>query len=415
MDSPEFQQVRVLPGPRPFFVRRLNLPRDCPNWFPMDPFNGRRGAFALFTGVLAAALAGGCGKPADSSPPPQDVNVVAVEQRDVPVVREWVGSLDGYVDARVRAEVSGYLVKQDYQEGSAVRKGDPLFEIDPRPFTAALTQAMGAMGQAQAKLGKAEEDVKRYTPLARDMAISQQELDDAVQARMAAQAELASAQAAVDAARLNLEFTHISSPVDGIAGLVNAQIGDLVGPATGILTTVATVDPIKAIFPISEQAYLEFRARQPDAPSFPAGIAFDLILADGSTYPAKGSFYAIDSQVDANTGTLRVVAVFPNPNALLRPGQFARVRATVSVEKGAILVPQRALTELQGGYQVATVDAGNHAHIVGVKAGPQVGALMVVESGLHPGDRVVADGTQKIAKDGVLVNPVAPAAGEPAR
>ncbi|HEY5079711.1 MAG TPA: efflux RND transporter periplasmic adaptor subunit [Opitutaceae bacterium] len=364
---------------------------------------------------MLTALAGGCGKPADQAPPPQDVNVIPVEQKDVPVVREWVGSLDGYVDARIRAEVSGYLVKQDYKEGSAVHKGDPLFEIDPRPFTAALTQAMGAMGEAQAKLGKAEEDVKRYTPLAHDMAISQQELDDAVQARMAAQAEVASAQAAVDGARLNLGFTHIDSPVDGIAGLVNAQIGDLVGPATGILTTVANVDPIKAVFPISEQAYLEFRGRQPDAPSLLAGIAFDLILADGSVYPGKGSFYAIDNQVEANTGTLRVVAVFPNPNALLRPGQFARVRATVSVEKGAILVPQRALTELQGGYQVATVDSENHVHLVSVKVGPQVGSLMVIESGLHPGDRVVADGTQKITKDGALVNPVTPAAGESAK
>ena len=254
----------------------------------MDPFNGRRGALGLLTGVLAAALAGGCGKAADNTPPPQDVNVVSVEQRDVPVVREWVGSLDGSVDAKVRAQVAGYLVKQDYKEGSAVNKGDPLFEIDPRPFTAALAQAKGAMAQAQAQLGKAEEDVKRYTPLARDQAISQQELDDAVQARLAAQAQVASAQAAVDGARLNLDFTHVDSPVDGIAGLVQAQIGDLVGPGTGVLTTVSTVDPIKAYFPISEQAYLEFRGREPDAPSIPAGIEFELILSDGSTYPAKG-------------------------------------------------------------------------------------------------------------------------------
>jgi membrane fusion protein (multidrug efflux system) len=219
----------------------------------------------------------------------------------------------------------------------------------------------------------------------------------------------------VDAARLNLGFTRILSPVDGIAGLVNAQIGDLVGPATGILTTVSTVNPIKAIFPISEQAYLEFRGREPNAPSIPAGIAFELILADGSTYPGKGTFYAIDNQVDGNTGTLRVVATFPNPNALLRPGQYARVRAIVNVEKGALLVPQRALTELQGGYQVAMVDSENHVHLVNVKVGPQIGHLTVVESGLHPGDRVVEDGTQKVTKDGALVNPVTPAAGEPAK
>jgi membrane fusion protein (multidrug efflux system) len=365
--------------------------------------------------AAAAVLAGGCGKKAEKAPPPPDVNGVAVEQRDVPVTHEWVGSLDGFVDARIRAEVAGYLVKQDYKEGSAVHKDDPLFEIDPRPFVAALSQAMGALGQAQAQLGKAEEDVKRYTPLARDRAISQQELDDAVQARRAGQALVASGQAAVDQARLNLGFTHIVSPVDGIAGLVSAQIGDLVGPATGILTTVSTVDPIKAIFPISEQAYLEFRGRDPNAPSIPAGIAFNLILADGSTYPSTGTFFAIDSQVDGNTGTLRVVALFPNPKALLRPGQYARVRAVVSTEKGALVVPLRALTELQGGYQVATVDAGNHAHITNVKVGAQVGSMMVVESGLHPGDRVVADGTQKVTKDGALVNPVAQAADEPAK
>jgi membrane fusion protein, multidrug efflux system len=381
----------------------------------MDPFNWGRGSFALFAGAAAAVLAGGCGKSADQAPPPADVNVVAVEQRDVPVTREWVGSLDGFVDARVRAQVSGYLVKQEYKEGSAVKKGDPLFEIDPRPFAAALSQAMGTLGQAQAQLGKAEEDVKRYTPLAKDMAISQQELDDAVQARMAAQAAVGSAQAAVDGARLNLSFTQIVSPVDGIAGLINAQIGDLVGPETGLLTTVSTVDPIKAIFPISEQAYLEFRGRDPNAPSIPAGMAFELILADGSTFPDKGTFYAIDSQVDANTGTLRVVAIFPNPSALLRPGQYAKVRAVVRVEKGALVVPQSALSELQGGYQVATVDAENHVHITNVKAGPQIGGMTVVESGLRPGDRVVADGTQKVTKDGALVNPVPLAAGEPAK
>ena len=188
---------------------------------------------------------------------------------------------------------------------------------------------------------------------------------------------VSSAQAAVDQARLNVGFTRIVSPVDGIAGLVNAQIGDLVGPGTGILTTVSAVDPIKAIFPISEQAYLGFRGRDPNAPSIPAGIKFDLILADGSTYPRSGTFFAIDSQVDGNTGTLRVVALFPNPNALLRPGQYARVRAVVNTVRGALAVPQRALTELQGAYQVATVDATNHAHIITVKTGPQIGTLTV--------------------------------------
>jgi membrane fusion protein (multidrug efflux system) len=379
----------------------------------MEPSTWGRGLFFAFA-ALILGFEGGCGKGPVQAPPPQDVQVVAVEQRDVPVVDEWVGTLDGSVNAQVRAQVEGYLVKQDYKEGSAVRQADPLFEIDPRPFEAALAQAEGALAQAQAQLGKTELDVQRFTPLAQDKAISQEELDDAVQARLAAQAQVASARAAADQARLNLSFTHIVAPVDGIAGLIRAQIGDLVGPSTGVLTTVSKVDPIKAIFPISEQAYLGFRGREPGAPAFPAGTKFDLVLSDGSTYPRKGEFFAIDNQVDGNTGTLRVVSLFPNPDGLLRPGQYAKVRAVVGVEKGALLVPQRALSELQGGYQVAVVDSGNRAHIVTVKAGVQVGALMVVESGLQPGDRVVADGVQKI-RDGAEVNPIPFVAAEAAR
>ena len=359
-------------------------------------------------------LAGGCGKHVDQAPPPVEVQVAAVEQRDVPVVREWTGTLDGSVNAQIRAQVSGYLLKQDYQEGSVVAKGDPLFEIDPRPFAATLAQSEAQLAQARAQLGKADLDFNRDTPLAADKAISQEELDNAVQARLAAQAQAAAAQAAVDVARLNLEFTRVVSPIDGIAGLVQTQIGNLVGPTTGTLTTVSTVDPIKEYFPISEQAYLAFRRRGPDASGIPAGIEFELVLADGSVYPIKGSFYAIDRQVDANTGTLRVAALFPNPNALLRPGQFAKVRAVVSVEKGALLVPTRALSELQGGYQVATVDAGNHVHIVSVQVGEQIGPKRVVSSGLHPGDRVVAEGIQKV-KEGATVNPQAFAPAEAAR
>jgi len=357
---------------------------------------------------------GGCARSQNQAPAVQDAQVVAVEQRDVPVVDEWVGTLDGFVNAQVRAQVSGYLVKQDDREGSAVRQGDLLFEIDPRPFAAALSQAEGVLAQAQAQHGKAELDVARYTPLARSMAISQEELDNAVQARLAAEAQVASARAAVDQARLNMGFTRIVSPVDGISGLIRAQIGDLVGPTTGALTTVSNVDPIKAYFPISEQAYLAFRGRDAGAPAIPAGTTFELVLSDGSKYGRKGEFYAIDNQVDGNTGTVRVVAVFPNPEGLLRPGQYAKVRAVVRVEKGALLVPQRALTELQGSYQVATVDSGNHAHIVNVRTGVQAGSQVVVESGLRPGDRVVADGIQKI-RDGALVNPIPFSTAEPAR
>jgi membrane fusion protein (multidrug efflux system) len=372
----------------------------------MDSSAGGRGFFAFFAGALILSFTNGCGQhAAPPPPPPADVQVVAVEQRDVPVVQEWIGTLDGSVNAQIRAQVSGYLLKQNYQEGAVVAKGDALFEIDPRPLAAALAQAEGQLGQAQAQLGKAELDLKRNTPLAADKAISQQELDNAVQGQLIAAAQVNSAQAAVDQARLNLSFTHIVSPISGIAGLVQAQIGDLVGPTSGVLTTVSTVDPIKVYFPVSEQTYLEFRRREPDAPSIPKGIEFELVLSDGSVYPLKGTFFAIDRQVDANTGTLRVAALFPNPQGLLRPGQFARVRAVVSMAKGALLVPQRALTELQGGYQVATVDAGNHVHLITVKLGESVGSLRVVETGLHSGDRVVAEGIQKI-KDGATVNPL---------
>jgi membrane fusion protein (multidrug efflux system) len=379
-------------------------------------FEIKRGGvyFITLIGAVILGFTGGCGKHADLAPAPVDVQVVAVDQKDVPVTREWVGSLDGFVNAQIRAQVTGYLLKQDYEEGSMVAKGAPLFEIDPRPFAAALDVANGLLAQAQAQLGKAALDAKRYQPLAAEKAISQQELDDAVQAQLAAEAQVASAKAVLDQARLNLEFTHIVAPVDGIAGLVQAQIGDLVGPATGVLTTVSTVDPIKAYFPISEQDYLEFRGREPDAPSIPAGIEFELVLSDGTTYPRKGTFFALDRQVDSNTGTLRVVAVFPNSNGLLRPGQFARVRAVVNVEPGALLVPSRALSELQGGYQLATVDAQNHVHIVSVKVGSQVGSEMVVEAGLHPGDRVVAEGIQKVKED-TLVNPLPFTSAEAAR
>lgn len=383
----------------------MKLFGDWPYWFRMDPFFKVRGVFALILGVSAAALTPGCGKGPAEAPAPADVQVVSVEQRDVPLVRDWVGSMDGFVNAQIRAQVSGYLTKQDYKEGTAVKQGDVLFEIDPRPFAASLAQAEGGLAQAQAQLGKAELDVARYTPLARDKAVSQEELDDAVQGRLAALAQVASAKAAAEQARLLLSFTRVVSPVDGIAGLIRAQIGDLVGPGSGVLTTVSKVDPIKAYFAIGEQDYLGFREANPGSSSIPAGTEFELILSDGSLYPRKGKFFAIDSQVDANTGTLRAVAVFPNPDGLLRPGQYAKVRATLKVEKGALVVPARALSELQGAYQLATVDAANHTHILTVKAGAHLGPLVVVESGLHPGDRVVADGVQKIKPD-ALVNPI---------
>jgi membrane fusion protein (multidrug efflux system) len=362
-------------------------------------------------------MAGGCSKRAAGPPPPPDVQVIPVKQQDVPVVHEWVGTLDGFVNAQIRAQVSGYLVKQDYEEGAVVKKGDVLFEIDPRPFAAALAQAEALLAQAKAQLGKADLDVKRDTPLAQDKAISQEELDDALQSRLAAQAQVEGANAAVDQARLNLDFTRVTSPINGVAGLIRSQIGDLVGPSTGILTTVSDVDPIKAYFPVSEQSYLDTNAGKNLAEpteKISSATTFELVLSNGSVYPRKGKLYAIDSEIDANTGTIRAVAVFPNPDLLLRPGGYAKVRATVNVRKGALVVPQRALTELQGSYQLATVDPSNHAHILTVRTGPQVGQDIVVESGLKPGDRVVADGIQKIT-EGALVNPVPFAAQEAAK
>lgn len=377
---------------------------------PLKPV-GR--ALACVLVVSSGVYFGGCARKAPPAATPPDVQVATAEAKDVPVVRDWIGTLDGFVNAQIRAEVTGYLVKQEYKEGSFVHQGDPLFEIDPRPFEAALAQAEGLVAQAKAQLGKADQDVARFTPLAKDRAISEEELDDAVQAKLAAAAQVESAEAAVDTAKLNLGFAHITSPIDGIAGLIQTQIGNLVGPSTGPLTTVVSIDPIKAYFPISEQAYLKFRARDPNGPAIPDDVAFELILADGSVYPKKGKLFAIDNQVDLTTGTLRVAAIFPNPNRLLRPGEYAHVRAVVAVEKNVAVIPFRATSELQGGYQVATVDASNKAHIVAITVGERMGSQIAVLSGLKPGDRVVADGVQKIV-DGATVNPV-PYAAEAAK
>jgi membrane fusion protein (multidrug efflux system) len=361
----------------------------------------------LATPSVAAALIfslGGCSKPPPPAPPPPEVTVAAVEQRDVPVTQEWVASLAGFVDAQIRAQVTGNLTRQDYTEGRHVRQGDLLFEIDPRPFQAALAGAKAQLAQAEAQAGKSEEDVKRYGPLAKEQAISQQEMDDAVQANLVARAQVAAAQAAVQQAELNLEFTRITSPVDGVAGIVQVNVGDLVGPSTGVLTTVSTVDPIKVSFPVSEQAFLEFQKGHPDSDELFSGVKIGLILSDGSVYPYPGKFYAADRQINPNTGTLQVEDVFPNPRNLLRPGQYGRVRVVVRTIKDALLVPERALSELQGGYQVATVDASNQAHLRTVVVGPRLNGMAVIEQGLQAGDRVIVDGFQKV-HEGTPVHP----------
>lgn len=350
----------------------------------------------------------GCkAKPKTTAPPPPTVEVTSVTQSDVPIYHEWIGVLEGLVNAHIRAQVVGYLQTQNYKEGDPIKKGDLLFEIDPRPFKAAFDQAKGQLAQAEARLGKTELDVKRYGPLVKEKAISQEEYDDAVQANLEAQAAVVAARAQVEQADVNLGFTRIISPIDGIASIATGQIGDLVGPGSGELTTVSTVDPIKVYFNVTEQAYINFtrlfltesnryeRLRQ---------LEIQLILADGGFYPLKGNIYAADRQVSPTTGALRVAALFPNPNYALRPGQFGRVHIKFDLANGALLVPQKAVSELQGSFQVAVVDSENKVHIQPVRVGERIGMQWVIPEGLHPGQRVIVEGIQKV-REGTIVNP----------
>ena len=383
------------------------------------PVKRRRSVWWVIASVILLSSVG-CGKSEPPQARPPEVEVVRVEQKDVPIWNEWVGTLEGFVNAQIKPQVTGYLLRQAYQEGSFVKKGQLLFEIDPRTFQAALDQAKaqranaeGQFAQAEANQVKAQLDVNRYTPLAKEQAVSQQDLDNAVQGNVAAQAQVRAAKAQIDAARaqmdaaqLNLSFTRIVSLIDGIVGVAQAQIGDLVGP-TSLLTTVSTLDPIKVYFPVSERGYLNYMKENPDAAKRAAEekrLALELVLADGSLYPNKGTFSFADRQVDVKTGTLRLQGLFPNPGNMLRPGQFARVRAITTTKRGALLVPQRAVTELQGGYQVAVVGKDNKVSIRPVKVGERVGSLWIVQEGLKPGERVVAEGIQRV-KAGMTVNP----------
>ena len=350
-----------------------------------------------------------------------EVQVVQVKQQDVPIIHEWIGTFDGLVNADVRAQVTGYLLKQGYQEGAFVKKGQLLFQVDPRPFRAALDQAEGQLAQAKAQLanaeavqGRTELDVKRYTPLAREQAAPQQDLDNAVQNNLAAiasvetaKAQIKTSQAAVETARINLEFTRLDAPIDGIAGQAQLQVGALVGPGSGAVTSVSTVDPIKVYFTVGEPQYLAFRKRFPTEASTRADqktLRIELVLADGSTYPHLGSFDFADRQVNESTGSIRIAALFPNPNNILRPGGYAKVRVFIDVQHDALLVPQRAVSELQGGYQVAVVDSDNKIGIRPVTVGVQTDNLWVISDGLKPGDVVVVEGNQKV-RPGILVNP----------
>jgi len=363
-------------------------------------------AWALSASVILALATFGCKRPAPQMGPPE-VMVMDVVQKDIPIYGDWIGTLDGLVNAQIHAQVSGYLMAQHYQEGSLVHKGNLLFQIDPRPFQAALDKAKGQMAEAQANLDMTAINVKRYTPLAKNNAISQQELDNAIQSNKGDRAALESAQAAVQQAELNLGFTKVTSPIDGIAGIAEAQIGDLVGPNTTELTAISTVNPIKAYFPISEQEYMkamERRMTQDSENAIQRTNNLELILADGNTYPHKGTIILADRQVNIKTGTILIAGLFPNPDNILRPGQYAHIRMVIQMHKGALLVPQRAITETQGTYHVVVVDKNNRASIRTVAVGERSGALWIVKQGLNSGERVVVEGTQKV-REGTIVNP----------
>jgi RND family efflux transporter MFP subunit len=374
-------------------------------------------------------------------PPPPDVLVATVQQSDVPIQREWIGTLDGMVNAAMKAQVTGYLLAQGYTEGSFVRKGQLLFEIDPRPFQAAADQAAGQLAQANAQVSqaqaglvqaesqaesaeanqrKAQLDEERYVPLAEQQAITQQDLDNARQTNQSLKAQVAAAKAQVEAAKaqiaagragvaaaaaaletakVNLGFTRLTSPIDGIAGVATVQVGNLVGPAGNPITTVSTVDPIKANFTVSEQEYLKLA--RADALH---RLELELVLADGSVYPQKGRFSFADRQVDPATGSIQLTGLFPNAGNTLRPGQYAKVRAAIGVHEGALLVPQRAVTDTQGTYLVAVVDPNNTIRFAPVKVGDRVGSNWNIEEGLKPGERVVTDGLFHI-RPGAAVNP----------
>ncbi len=363
-------------------------------------------AFAALA-MTSAVIGGGCAQKVPAAMAPPVVSVVSVTQKDVPIYGDWVATLEGFTTAQIQPEVGGYLIKQNYREGAFVHEGDVLFEIDPRPFQAVLDQAKGQLAQANAQLGLAIINVNRDTPVAKLHAIPQSQLDNDVQAKLAAEATVQADQAAVEQAELNLGFTKVHSLIDGIAGIAQTQIGNLVGTST-VLTTVSKVNPIKVYFPISEQEYLRIAdkiAGSVDFFSHTSRVPLDLILANGSTYSEKGQIIFADRQVDPTTGTIRMVGTFANPGNILRPGQFGRVRAVEDFKKGALLIPQQAVSELQGSYQVATVGEDNKVTIRTVTVGERVGSMWIIAQGLKLDDRVITEGIQKVG-DGATVKPV---------
>ncbi len=360
-------------------------------------------------GFLVVLLCVGCGQKASTGQPsrPPTVEVTSVVQRDVPIYSQWVGTLDGYVNAQIQPQVTGYLIKQDYREGSIVHKGDVLFEIDPRPFQAVLDQAKAQVAQAEAQLGAAALNVKRDIPEAQAQAIPQSQLDNDTQAKLAAKAAVEAGQAAIEQAQLNLGYTKVRSLIDGIAGIAQVQVGNLVTPST-VLTAVSQVNPIKAYFPISGTEYLRIAGQiNPGTLKLHSGattIPLQLILANGKTYNYKGKILFANRQMDSQTGTIQIVGSFPNSEKMLRPGETVRIRAVTELEKGALLVPQSAVTQLQSGYQVAVLGPGNKINVRNVQVGEQTGTLWIINQGIKLGERVVAEGTQTV-RDGMVVAP----------
>jgi RND family efflux transporter MFP subunit len=355
--------------------------------------------------ILVSLFIGCSRKPAQTAPAPPEVLVTTVQPRDVPRVLERVATLDGFINANINAQVQGYIVSRDYQEGSVVKKGDLLFQIDPRPFDAALGQAKGTLAKDQANQVKAEADKKRAIDLFNKKVISDSERDTAIAAADSTTASVEADEAAVKQAEINLSYTKVTAPIDGVTGFANNQVGDLVGPSTGPLTTMSQIDPIKAVVTAGEGPFTDFVSRHPDPKErneYVKSLQFELILGNGEVYPHKGNFYALDRSLDPRTGSIRYYVTFPNPGNILRPGQFGNVRFVADMKKGAIVVPQEAVNELQGSYQVAVVDQNNKVSIRPVKMGERIGAMWEVTEGLKPGDKVVVQGLQK-AREGSTV------------
>jgi RND family efflux transporter MFP subunit len=375
-------------------------------------------AVLAWLSIGALVFAGCSRKQAQTAPPPPEVLVTTVQPRDVPRVLERVATLDGFINANINAQVQGYIVSRDYQEGSVVKKGDLLFQIDPRPFQAALAQAKGTLAKDQANQVKADADKKRAIDLFQKKVISDQERDTAIAAADSTTANVEADKAAVQQAEINLGYTKIIAPIDGLVGFTNNQVGDLVGPSTGPLTTMSQIDPIKAIVTVGEGPFTDFFSRYPDPVQRQAllkRLDFELILSSGSVYSQKGKFYALDRNLDTKTGSIRYYVTFPNPDAILRPGQFGKVRFVPDSVKNALVVPQEAVTELQGSFQVAVVDQDNKVSIRPVKMGERIGAMWQITDGLKSGDKVVVQGVQK-AREGstVAVKEWTPPAQSPA-